>query len=283
MKTTILNLFWGVIFLLTAKELLADPLNQWTWRFPYPQGSTLNAVTYGGGKFVAVGANGTIITSPDGYNWTNQTFGVFPNLQGVAYADGEYAAVGDGGLILVSSNAMSWTQIASLTNNTLHGIAGNSSWLTAGMPQFLAVGDAGTMIKCLNKTNWSVVASVTSNSLYGVQSISPALYIIAGALGSVIKVSTSGYNLRPYSFVGNTNNLYAVASDGNGIVAAVGDLNQNPWNYPPHSTNEILYSLNSGSRWSPQLWVDGLDQYGRAFWFPSQMFILGSSTFVMGS
>ncbi len=51
------------------------------------------AVTYGGGQFVAVGDNGTIISSPDGYNWKVQTSGVFPNLRGVAYADGEYAAV----------------------------------------------------------------------------------------------------------------------------------------------------------------------------------------------
>lgn len=285
----ILKLVLGVVFLLIATALLADPLNQWTWRFPYPQGNSLYAVTYGGGKFVAVGANGTIITSTDGYNWTNQTYGAFPNLQGVAYAAGTYAAVGDGGVIVVSSNAVTWTQVASVTGNSFHGIAGNSSWYSNGLPQFLAVGDAGTTVKCLNNTNWSVVSSAITNGLfrvtfatnYSLASPFPN-FIVVGNSGTVASYSTSGFSQRPHSQFGiaSTNNLYAVASSANGVTAAVGDLNQNPWTYNPHTTNEILYSINSGFRWTPQLWVDGLDQNGNsAFWFPSLMFILHGAAF----
>jgi len=273
----------GLTILLVADELQADPLNQWTWRFPYPQGYTLDAVAYGDGQFVAVGDNGTIITSPDGYNWINRSYGIFPFLRGVAYADGEYAAVGDGGVIIVSSNAATWTQITSVTSDTLYGIAGNSSWRSNGLPQFLAVGDSGTAVICSNGTSWSVASSGTSNSLYAVVNISSSLYLIVGNAGTVIRFSTTGFHRLPQSYVGTTNNIYAVASAVNGVVAAVGDLNY--WVDVPASgggfdvyyTNGILYSLNSGIRWTNQMW-GGL--YGLPnVWFPSDTFILHGATF----
>ena len=271
----------GLTLLLVAGGLQASPLNQWTWRFPDPQGYTLAAVTYGGGQFVAAGDNGTIITSPDGYNWTVRSYGVFPYLRGVAYADGEYAAVGDGGVILVSSNAATWTQLPSLTTNSLHGIAGDSAWRSDGLPQFIAVGDSGTAIECSNSTNWVTASSGTTNSLYAVQKSSSTLYLIVGDAGTVIRLTAVGFTPRPEDFVGTTCNLYAVASAGNGIVAAAGDLTPNPYFYPTQYayTNAILYSLNSGIRWTNEQWI--LDEYGNNpnLWHLSEFFILTGMTY----
>lgn len=168
MRTPPAMLVFGMLVLLAIDGAGADPLSQWTQRFPYFQTESLTAVTYGGGQFVAVGWNGTIISSPDGYVWTDRSSHVFPNLQGVAHADGQYAAVGDGGIILISSNAAAWTQVPSVTTNTLHGIAGNPSWRAEGVPQFLAVGDSGTAVVCSNSTAWSVAPSGTSSALNGV-------------------------------------------------------------------------------------------------------------------
>src|SRR5262249_12685112 len=137
----LLKRLWGLMLLCLANHLHADPLNQWTWRFPYPQGYALQAVTFGGGQFVAVGDQGTVITSPDGYIWINRASGLSLRLRGVAYADGEYAAVGDAGGILISTDAVTWTQMPSITSHTLRGIAGNPGWKTNGLPQFVAVGD----------------------------------------------------------------------------------------------------------------------------------------------
>ena len=47
--------------------------NEWRWRNPLPQGNTLRSVTYGNGKFVAVGQFGTIMTSVDGDQWLIST------------------------------------------------------------------------------------------------------------------------------------------------------------------------------------------------------------------
>ena len=276
-----LNVVLGLMLLLGADGSRADPLNSWAWRFPYPQGFTLNAVAYGGGQFVAVGDNGTIITSTDGYNWTNRSFGVFPYLRGVAYADGEYAAVGDGGVILVSSNAATWTQLPSVSGNSLHGIAGDSSWRSDGLPQFLALGDSGTAIFGSNGTNWSVVSSGTSNTLYAAVSgsnIGLPRYLIVGAAGTVIRLTTAGFIQRPESSVGTTNNLYAVASAGNGHVAAGGDLTPNPFAYTDYYTNAILYSLSSGSTWTNQQWI--VDEFGNPnLWYLSEFFILNGMTY----
>lgn len=48
----------------------ADPLDNWHWRNPLPQGNWLNGITYGNDTFVTVGDSGTILTSPDGIEWT---------------------------------------------------------------------------------------------------------------------------------------------------------------------------------------------------------------------
>lgn len=50
----------------------ADPLDTWTWKNPLPTGDNLSAVTYGNGRFVAVGWKGTTLTSVDGIEWVQQ-------------------------------------------------------------------------------------------------------------------------------------------------------------------------------------------------------------------
>ena len=56
---------------------MADSLNpnQWYWRNPLPTNNSLAGICYGNAQFVAVGANGTILTSPDGKVWTGQSPG----------------------------------------------------------------------------------------------------------------------------------------------------------------------------------------------------------------
>src|SRR4051812_13100386 len=81
-----------------------------------PSGVTvpLWSVAYGAGQWVAVGEQGTILTSPDGATWTPRTSG-FPTrwLVGVGYGtpngNGLWVAVGESGLILTSPDAVTWT------------------------------------------------------------------------------------------------------------------------------------------------------------------------------
>jgi len=59
-------------------------------------------VTYGNGIFVAVGLNGTILTSRDGVKWTKRVSGTKSDLGGVTYGNGTFVAVGEDGTILTS-------------------------------------------------------------------------------------------------------------------------------------------------------------------------------------
>ena len=139
---------------------IADPLDNWHWRNPLPQGNTLNGIVYGNGTFVAVGDYGTTLTSPDGVSWTVRTSGTSNLLYGVAYGNGTFVAVG-GGTILTSPDGVSWTLRISGTSNDLFGAAyGNSI--------FVAVGENGTLLTSPDGMIWTERASGTSNHLYGV-------------------------------------------------------------------------------------------------------------------
>src|SRR4051812_41120181 len=73
-------------------------LDTWHLRSPLNPGdsvNTFNAVTYGGGLFVAVGHSGTIATSPDGQAWTVRASGVSNELHCICYANGVFVAGGD--------------------------------------------------------------------------------------------------------------------------------------------------------------------------------------------
>src|SRR6516165_8548343 len=58
------------VWLMFTAHALASSLDTWTVRNPLPTANALFAITYGNDQFVAVGDLGTIITSPDGVNWT---------------------------------------------------------------------------------------------------------------------------------------------------------------------------------------------------------------------
>jgi hypothetical protein len=73
-----------------------------TWTLRIPGFNNLNGVTCGNGLFVAVGDGGSILTSPDGVNWTEQTSEANNQLNGVAYGNGTFVVVGESGAILTS-------------------------------------------------------------------------------------------------------------------------------------------------------------------------------------
>ena len=51
--------------------VFADPLDQWHWRNPLPNGNSVgNALTYAKSQFVGVGYGNVVSISPDGLNWT---------------------------------------------------------------------------------------------------------------------------------------------------------------------------------------------------------------------
>src|SRR5262245_48825643 len=104
--------------------------------------ATLNNVVFGNGRFVAVGADGAIVTSPDGILWTPRNSGVTTSLAAVAYGDGLWVAVGFGGVIVRSTDGDNWTPEISGTVAPLLGVAyGNGVFVAAGGEAVLMCAD----------------------------------------------------------------------------------------------------------------------------------------------
>jgi hypothetical protein len=67
-----------------------DPLDQWTILNPPFSGRSLSAAAYGTNLFVAVGAAGTILTSPDASSWGQRDSGTTNRLSGVAFGNDQF-------------------------------------------------------------------------------------------------------------------------------------------------------------------------------------------------
>ncbi len=103
--------------------LLALPVSAedelWEWVTPWPQGHDLYAAAAGNGVTVAVGRNGTVITSTDGIEWRTSQTGTEYGLMDVAWGNGLFVAVGGElgwefnpglGVILTSDDGINWIE-----------------------------------------------------------------------------------------------------------------------------------------------------------------------------
>ena len=70
--------------------------------------ATTTTTTTSNPLFVAVGDNGTIITSSDGTTWTLRTSGTTEKLRGGAYGKSTLVVVGFSRTIFTSSDGITW-------------------------------------------------------------------------------------------------------------------------------------------------------------------------------
>ena len=96
----------------TFEVLLDDTATTFTKLFVTPP-SVLLGIDRSGGQYVAVGANGTVMTTRDLANWTVQTSGVGHRLNSVAGSGSRFVAIGDNssgeGVVITSTDGASWT------------------------------------------------------------------------------------------------------------------------------------------------------------------------------
>lgn len=152
------------------------PTTSWTARSTGL--ATMNAVTNGGGTFVAVGASGAIryiTATPHGSTaWTTVTAGS-ATLNGVAYSAGtaQWVAVGNSGAMYYSSNGTTWTSKTSgFSTTNINAVATDGATTTS---TWVMVGDAG-------KIGYSTTVSAATPTVTlptGIFSGSPALYTVA--------------------------------------------------------------------------------------------------------
>ena len=194
----------GLLLILTTNLLAADPLDNWVWRNPLPNGINMNAVAYGNGLIVGVGDLGTIMTTPelDAQWWVQSPAVTDQNLKAIAYSpdNGTFVAVGNASgtvvgsykmtTILTSTDGTNWySQLwTNVNTRSLYGVA-------YGVGLFVAVGQRAEIWTSPDGTNWTQQVSPQTGSSYNLNAITYRPDIGFAAVGdansSVAQIMTS--------------------------------------------------------------------------------------------
>lgn len=103
--------------------------------------NTLYDIAYGNDRYVAVGSEGRIMWSPNGFaSWNLVTSGTSISLVGITWDGSTFVAVGGNGTILTSIDGDTWIKRSSGTGATLIDVA-------AGDGGFVAVGEGGVILR----------------------------------------------------------------------------------------------------------------------------------------
>ena len=187
----------------------------------------LNAVTYAQGKFVAVGANGTILTSTNGMNWANRTTGsTSAQLRDVAYGNGLFTAIGTSSLLRYSTDGETWV--------TTGGSSASLKSVTFAKGLFVAVGDNGAIRTSVNGIDWTSRSTSPStfeflNAVkYAGDRFVAVGYTAGSGEGAVVLHSQNGTNwTREVSNIPSTlwtavaaAGQYVAASDSAGVIVS---------------------------------------------------------------
>ncbi len=221
-----------------------------------------------GHQFVAVGdAADRILTSPDGFDWTNRNPVNSAPLRTVTWTGSEFIAAGNAGTILTSPDGVTWTPNFSDLSSTVNGVAGNGR-------RSVAVTDSGAILASgiapkvqyvsatLNPLDlpvhpaplttgdplaqWSVVSTGATSQLWDVTWAGKGF--VAAGNGNTLLTSTDGITWTTHLVSNGTNyfgissnDSVAVAVGSNGAIASSADLTN--WTKRVSPTAARLYSV----------------------------------------
>ena len=185
-----------------------------------------NSIAYNNGLYIAVGIDGTLLTSTDTATWSPVYPGTKNTLNCIAYGNGYFVAVGASGTVVYSTDGSVWNKAAFSVNYTFTCV------VYAGSPinNFIATTNAsnGTIVKF----TIAQLSTVPDNSIFISQAVKTNLY--AGSLNSV------DYDL--------SSALLVAVGDGGGIITST---NGSTWAVQDTPTS---YRLNAVKYTSDQ-WI----------------------------
>jgi photosystem II stability/assembly factor-like uncharacterized protein len=187
----------GTIFAGDFNYTSTDPpgVTAWTPPTSIPAGfvGDLSAVMFSGSQFIALGTDGSILTSADGNTWILSTHPVpsggtaGPRMNSIAFGIVSnatiYVAVGDGGNIFTSPDLVTWTAAASPTGNNLYNVS-----FPNGI--FVATGASGRLLTSTDASTWTPQISNTPIALRGA-TFGAGSYAVVGDAGTIL-TSTDG-------------------------------------------------------------------------------------------
>ena len=181
---------------------------------PAPAGTTndLAGICAFNSNYFLVGSYGTLLSSPDGTNWSNLSSGKTEYLSGIAaFTNGLLVVTGNKGTILTSADGTNWASHASGTTDWLYR-------LRCVNGRLLAVGENGTMLISANGTNWSATYSGVTNWLNDAVMVSNTCYVVGDQ--GVVLASTNFVNWTNAGTI-TTKSLDGAATQ-NGQLVVVG-------------------------------------------------------------
>jgi hypothetical protein len=239
---------------LIATRVQADALDNWTSKQINTNSFGLRDVTYGNGRYVAVGEEtvgsdfGVILTSEDGVNWTvrrtryDDSYGYTFALYAVTFSKGLFVAVGYQSAIYSSTNGLDWVQRNIGPTYNLYGVTGLNG-------RFIAVGDAYLIPYGYDTTTSNIFCSLDGITWFQRSSGATAasvktIYGVAAVAGRYVAVGDGGYMYTTTSLVGGS--PWVRTSTGGGASIAYG----NGLFIAPQAPGTNLISVD-GLTWSP--------------------------------
>ena len=175
---------------------------------------SLIEVAYGEGKYIAVGYEGTIISSLDLTTWTEETSGVNDDITSVIYANGLFIATCPSSCVLTSPDGITWT-----ANNNVTGlwkvIFGNNMFVGIGvyLNYILTSYDGATWTQRANGLVDEANSIIYNNGLF--VAVGKDVYTSPDGIAWTKKASGFGEGLFSIAFgngkyvmIGNNRELY---------------------------------------------------------------------------
>jgi len=219
----------------------------------------LSDVVFNRDGFLAVGEDGLVASSVDGYVWSFQDPPTDFDVWGVTEMDGGYLAVGEDGFMMSSPDGSDWTQLSAKSFDV------GGSWeineLATNGATIVGVGEFMMIITGRHDTEWDRRYSpATDGELYSVIWNGAAFWTAgsAGVMGSIDGVHWA-WKLLDYDL-----DLFDIVWNGS-LFVAVG------WDHFRAGERKVVLTSRDGHDWSSQY-----------FEFDGNLFTVGwtGSTFV---
>jgi hypothetical protein len=217
-------------------------------------------VTYGNGRFVAVGKSGInaiAVNSADGVEWAQYYLGINKNLSGIAYGGDQFIAVGGTGYpnasaaLFTSTNGGNWVERQPGATNTLLAITYGHGLFVAVGGNYTATGFECALVTSGDGLNWVQRQTGLTNTILNGVAYGGGRFVAVGP--SDIITSVDGMT---WTVVSPPSGLYwpylLSVAYGNGQFVAVGagPLLSSPdgLNWSPHegNTDGFLSSVTYG-------------------------------------
>ncbi len=224
----------------------SDALDNWHQRGAGVTTEDLEAVVYGNGSFIAVGRNGTIVSSADGVLWTSLNSGTTKWIKAITYSNQMFKAVGWEGVYLTSDDGQQWNVQILATSNDYHNDIIYAGGLYVVVGYFNDIAPRGNAINSVDGINWDVDTMGFAAYHYGI-AYGANTYVVAGSAGKILsspdcdiwteETSGSGPNLISVYFA---NNLFVVVGADGFILSSANGQN---WSIVGTVTSETLFEV----------------------------------------